>query len=202
MLKEGNLFDYFTTDQSDSLFQYFKEELNEDKESVKSKYGKMKPMVLLQLMTQKSFGENPSSYEMSLEAVARKNNVSIEGLETIEQQIGFFDKMTMDEQVEMVMAALNNSEEALEETQKLIDVYLSQNIDSMALLITNSDIGTESFEEEFLTKRNEDWVPKIKGYIKKNSCFIAVGAGHLGGEKGVIELLRKEGYTLEPVLFE
>ena len=202
MLAEGNLFDFFPEEQRDSLFNYFETELNQSRESVKAKYGKMKPMVLLQLLTQNAFGENPSSYEMSLEAVARKNNVKVEGLETIEQQIGFFDAMSMDKQVEMVMSSLRNSEGSLVETEKLIQYYLAQNIDSLALLITGSEMSSDSFEEQFLTNRNADWIPQIKNYIKKNNCFIAVGAGHLGGEKGIIQLLREEGYTLEPILFE
>lgn len=202
MLKEGNLFDYFSEEQSDSLFNYFETELGQTKESVKARYGKMKPMVLLQLLTQNAFGESPASYEMSLEGIARKNSIKIEGLETIEQQIGFFDTMTMEEQVEMVMSALRNSDNSMEETQQLITLYLKQNVDSLALLISDSDMGADSFQDQFLTNRNVDWVPKIKSYIKKNRCFIAVGAGHLGGEKGIIQLLREEGYTVEPVLFE
>jgi uncharacterized protein YbaP (TraB family) len=202
MLKEGTLFDYFPEAQRDSLFDYFETALNQSKESVKAKYSKMKPIVLIQLLTQNVFGENPASYEMSLESIARKNDVKIEGLETVEQQIGFFDLLTMDEQVEMVMAALRNLDNASQETEKLISYYLAQNIDSLAILISDSEMGTSSFEEQFLTNRNANWVPKIKNYIKKNNCFIAVGAGHLGGEKGIIQLLRDEGYTLEPILFE
>jgi len=202
LLDSGNLFDYFTAIQQDSLFLYFETELNESKESVKAKYGGMKPLVLLQLLTQNAFGENPSSYEMSLEAIARKNNVPIEGLETIEEQIGFFDKLSMSEQVEMVMSSLRHSASSKEEMEKLIESYLSQNVDSIASLITNAEVGTDLFEEQFLTQRNIDWIPAIKNHLRKSSCFIAVGAGHLGGEKGIIQLLREEGYTLEPILLE
>lgn len=202
MLKEGRLFDYFEKEQRDSLFHYFKNFLKQDSSTVISRYGRMKPMVLLQLLTQESFGENPASYELSLEAVARKNNIEIQGLETIEQQVGFFDAMTMSEQVDMVMAALRNADSAKEETDQLIALYFKQNVDSLAAHISESDMGSDSFEAIFLTNRNLDWIPKIKTYIKKNSCFIAIGAGHLGGEKGIIQLLRAEGYIVEPIPFE
>ncbi|MDG0973519.1 MAG: TraB/GumN family protein [Crocinitomicaceae bacterium] len=202
MLKEGSLFDFFAKEQRDSLFNYFENTLNQDISTVISRYSNMKPMVLLQLFTQEAFGENPASYDISLEAIARKNNVKIEGLETIEQQIGFFDKMTVDEQVKMVMTALRNTDNSKAETEKLIALYLNQNIDSLAIMISNSETGSDSFEEEFLTNRNADWIPQIKTYVKKNSCFIAVGAGHLGGPNGVVPLLRKEGYTVEPVLLK
>jgi uncharacterized protein YbaP (TraB family) len=49
------------------------------------------------------------------------------------------------------------------------------------------------------TERNESWVPGMKRLMQKESCFFAVGAGHLAGESGLITLLRKEGYRVEPV---
>ncbi|MEM9931704.1 MAG: TraB/GumN family protein, partial [Bacteroidota bacterium] len=52
------------------------------------------------------------------------------------------------------------------------------------------------------TKRNENWIPQILAKIKDTEAqtkLFAVGAGHLGGEKGVIALLRKEGLKVEPV---
>jgi uncharacterized protein YbaP (TraB family) len=51
-----------------------------------------------------------------------------------------------------------------------------------------------------LDDRNERWIPILQKEFKKNSLFIAVGAGHLPGEKGVIQLLRNAGYTVEAVL--
>jgi uncharacterized protein YbaP (TraB family) len=60
--------------------------------------------------------------------------------------------------------------------------------------------GTISEEmSNFIDKRNENWVPKIKTFIADKKTFIAVGAGHLGGPNGVIRLLQKEGYTLTPI---
>ena len=52
---------------------------------------------------------------------------------------------------------------------------------------------------DFLDNRNAAWVPQIKEMIASKRCFIAVGAGHLGGPNGVIRLLEKEGYILTPV---
>jgi uncharacterized protein YbaP (TraB family) len=67
-------------------------------------------------------------------------------------------------------------------------------------MLINQDKGILSKkEDEFLSKRNQNWVPKIKESISSKKCFIAVGAGHLGGPNGLIRLLQKEGYTLTPV---
>jgi len=51
-----------------------------------------------------------------------------------------------------------------------------------------------------LNNRNKNWVKKLKTIMHERPVTIAVGAGHLPGKNGVIELLRKEGYTVKPVL--
>ena len=60
-------------------------------------------------------------------------------------------------------------------------------------------MGGDKFEDILLTNRNKNWVKKIKPIMDSKNLFIAVGAGHLGGEQGLIDLLRKEGYEVEGV---
>jgi hypothetical protein len=199
MLEEGNLFDHFTEEQADSIYDYSEEHLGYTEEQLNNMFGKMKPFVLIQLMTKNAFGESPGSYEMSLEKIAKEKEIEIEGLETVEEQMALFDSIPMKDQVKMVMSSLRNADSSAVETQKLIDAYLQQDIDSLHRYMNQSDSEISGFEDEFLNNRNENWIPLIKQYIKKNKTFIAVGAGHLGGEKGVIELLKKEGYTLTPI---
>lgn len=199
MLEEGNLFDFFSEEQADSIYTYSEENLGYTEEQLNLMFGKMKPFVLIQLMTKDAFGENPASYEMSLEKIAKEKEITVEGLETIEEQMALFDSIPMEDQVEMVMSSLRNADSSAVETQKLIDAYLKQDIDALHDYMQQSESNMETFEDDFLNTRNKNWIPQIKKFVKKNKTFIAVGAGHLGGEKGVIELLRKEGYTLTPV---
>lgn len=204
MLEDGNLFDdFFTKEQLDSLFNYTEAELDMDESKMRASFSKMKPFVLLQLLSKNVMGENPESYEMSFEALAREKGIKIDGLETIEEQLGFITGMENDQQVNMIMSTIRNpdTDDGKNSTQELIEVFLSQDIDAIHAFIKNSDTNSEDFEETFLNKRNRNWIKPIKKIIRKNKAFIAVGAGHLGGEQGVIELLRKEGYTLTPVKF-
>jgi uncharacterized protein YbaP (TraB family) len=60
-------------------------------------------------------------------------------------------------------------------------------------------MSTDSFKENFLNQRNKNWIPEIEKLISSQKTFIAVGAGHLPGEFGVIELLRKKGYSVNSV---
>lgn len=199
MLKEGNLFDHFSQPQKDTLFQYLNEELEIDSSTVKQQFSRVKPFALLQLMTRSAFGESPESYELTLQGIATQNEIPVKGLETVEDQMAVFDNMDMDEQVEMVMSSIRNSENSAEEMNELIDTFLSQDIDALYALMGKEGNSLEKHEGALLTDRNEKWIPSIKKLIKKQPTFIAVGAAHLGGPNGVVELLRKEGYTLTPI---
>lgn len=55
-------------------------------------------------------------------------------------------------------------------------------------------------DSTIIVKRNLFWLPKIRNYISRGKAFIAVGAAHLCGDLGIVSLLRKEGYTIVPVL--
>ena len=75
------------------------------------------------------------------------------------------------------------------------------NLDKMLELSTDSTMPAD-FNENFLIKRNVVMVKNFIKISKKQSLFCAVGAAHLAGEDGVLELLRKKGYTVEPVFFK
>ena len=199
MLDSGTMFDYFSKEQLDSIFSYTEENLGFNEAQIRMTFGKMKPFILMQLFTQDAFGENPESYEMTLEKIAKKNEIEVLGLETIEEQMGFIDNLSPSDQVNMIMETLRSEDNGMKETRELIDVYLSQDIEKIHTFTVSSDASSPEFEEDFLNKRNVNWIAPIKKIIKKNKAFIAVGAAHLGGPNGVIALLKKEGYTLTPI---
>jgi uncharacterized protein YbaP (TraB family) len=168
-------------------------------EKFRSTMGGMKPFVVVQMATQMHFIGKTESYEMTFEKIARDNGIEIKGLETIQQQMSLFDNLTKEEQSEMVMEGIRDSEKTLELTECIQQVYVRQNVDSLFLMISEEG-GTISEEQsDFLDKRNENWVPQIEAMIREKKTFIAVGAGHLGGPNGVIRLLEKKGYTISPV---
>ncbi len=201
-LKEGSFFDFFTPQQTDSILSWAKTELKMTETQFKSSMGSMKPFVAIQLAAQMHFLGKTESYEMTLEAIARDNNLEIKGLETIEQQLSFFDNLSKEKQAEMVMEGIRKSDELLNTTLKMEKLYNRQNVDSLYLMI-HEEGGTISQEENtFLEERNKNWVPKIATFIAQKKTFIAVGAGHLGGPNGLIRLLEQKGYTLTPIVLE
>jgi uncharacterized protein YbaP (TraB family) len=85
---------------------------------------------------------------------------------------------------------------------EMVAMYKRKAVAEMANSISDETAGVARFEELLLTKRNKNWIPMIRDAMEAEgggSLLFAVGAGHLGGEQGVIALLRGAGLTVEPV---
>lgn len=146
-------------------------------------------------------GGKTKSYEMEFLEIANTNKKTTKGLETMDFQISLFDEIPYEAQAKMLVDAVkSSSDEANEEMEKLIKLYVSQNINGMVDLIANESDDVENFEDKLLTQRNINWIPKMIEMSKETPTFFAVGAGHLAGKQGVIHLLRKEGYKVTPVM--
>lgn len=198
-LKEGSFFDYFTSEQTDSILVWAKEKMGMSEESFRATMSKMKPFVVVQMATQMQFIGKTESYEMTLDQIAREKGLKIYGLETVAEQMSFFDKLTPEQQTRMVMDGLRDGDEAIEMTRKMQELYTSQHVDSLFLMIQQEGGVLADEQSSFLDQRNEKWIPQIIDLASKQKVFIAVGAGHLGGPNGVIRLLQKQGYTVTPV---
>ena len=84
----------------------------------------------------------------------------------------------------------------------MIEAYKAQDIEKLGEYVKEDDGGLANYEDILIYNRNRNWVTKLKTLMPEKSLLIAVGAGHLAGEKGVIKLLRKEGYTVRPVKYK
>ncbi|MFT3824947.1 MAG: TraB/GumN family protein [Chitinophagaceae bacterium] len=82
--------------------------------------------------------------------------------------------------------------------KKLEDAYRKGDLDLLDSL-ENLSVTSDAFQEKFLYKRNEIQAESIDSIIRKSTLFVGVGAAHLPGKRGVIEMLRQMGYTLRPV---
>ncbi|MDC7997878.1 TraB/GumN family protein [Gilvibacter sediminis] len=125
----------------------------------------------------------------------------IEGLETFDFQNDLFDEIPYKDQARCLLVMAERGEaSSREDFYTMVDLYNKQDVQGM-YEYTSSDpaIFPLDFLPLILDNRNADWIPKIDKLSKDQSVFYAVGAGHLGGEKGVINLLREAGYTLTPI---
>jgi uncharacterized protein YbaP (TraB family) len=198
-LSEGTFFDFFTKQQEDSIINWAIQELKMTENGFRNSFSKMKPFVVSQLATQIYFIGKTESYEVEIERIASDNKIEIKGLETIEEQIALFDGLSNEDLSEMVMEVIRHPKEGIQETKKMMEVYSHQNIDELYQLIIEDNSELNGQKEALIDNRNLKWIPEIESTISNKSTFIAVGAGHLGGNNGVIQLLRNKGYTLKPI---
>lgn len=163
---------------------------------------RIKPMFLSalsaeDLMKAQTDNEEVVSYEFELMDMARSQNKTIDGLETAAYQMSMFDSIPYDVQARMLVASIQqNDQGADEDYRKMIDLYKAQDITAMGSLITEEGDELANYEQLLLTNRNRNWIPVMANMMSKKATFFAVGAGHLGGSKGVIALLRQAGYTV------
>ncbi|GAA6773793.1 TraB/GumN family protein [Flavobacterium sp. CGRL2] len=153
-------------------------------------------LTVLSLISMKSFGcTDLKFYEMEFSDAAKKRNVSISGLETVKAQFEILENAYSNDEILKLLEESNS-----EESEQLVTAYQNENIDSMYALTTDEKFTSEKTKKQILDNRNLNWVKAMPELMKQNIVFFAVGAGHLGGEFGVINLLRKEGYTVKPIM--
>lgn len=183
----------------DSAFQEFDKKYKEITGGSAMMFNTFKPLMLMSMLTEKSLScPSRESYEQTFIAMAAKQKKNIKGLETIEDQVAVFDSIPDSTEIANLKSMVVDFNKGVEEFKKLVAVYKTQDVDSMYRL-TNQSPELMDAENELLVKRNSKWVPLMKTNMQQASCFFAVGAAHLGGDIGVIALLRKQGYKVKPV---
>ncbi|MDB5193543.1 MAG: TraB/GumN family protein [Segetibacter sp.] len=159
-----------------------------------------KPLMLMSLIYPGLMKCTPASWESVFQNMAKEKGYNISGLEDVSEQVKVFEKIPYKVQAEMLTKMLLNIDSARMEFEEMLNVYRSKDINKMYQLTTEEkDFG--EYEGIMLSDRNHNWIPVIGEQVKKMPTFFAFGAGHLGGEKGVINLLRRQGYKVKPVYY-
>jgi uncharacterized protein YbaP (TraB family) len=162
-----------------------------------------KPILAASLLESGSLPcENTAVMEQVIMQQAKEHDKSIKGLETMAFQAGILDSIPYKLQAEQLVQYVNEAmkeKSGENELSQMWKAYNEQDLDKLEDLMIKSDIGVNNYTDLLLYRRNNNWVKKLKGLLPGKTLLIAVGAGHLPGEQGVINLLRKEGYTLTPV---
>lgn len=142
-----------------------------------------------------------SGVDEEIAALAHKNKKEIKGLETMAFQASVFDSIPYKEQAKELLKTIDSLQQNKLDFDTMIMVYKSQEIDRIEKLFNKEDVMNDKENMDLLLyNRNANWVKQLKSIMKKQPVFVAVGAGHLVGEKGLIESLRKEGFTLRPLV--
>ncbi len=161
-----------------------------------NKYTRLKPFYFSSILIKESLGKI-KSYDEEFHKMSSKNKMSEIGLESIQSQLKIIDQTSIQDQVKMLLEGLENEE--ANSFDQMVKAYNEEDIKTLYKIITNESTDIKDFQYNFIDKRNQSWISVIEKTINIEPTFIAVGAGHLYGEKGVINLLKKQGYDVNPV---
>ena len=134
---------------------------------------------------------------------ARANGKKCYGVEQYQDQIDAIDAISLKDQIKMLMAGLDETKNDTDQSEfdELLEAYLTCDFDKM-LALSSDESMPKKFNKVFITDRNVGMADHFAEIARTQSLFCVVGAAHLAGGKGIPALLRKKGYTVEPVLFK
>ncbi|WP_082780310.1 TraB/GumN family protein [Rufibacter sp. DG15C] len=149
------------------------------------------------LLYPKMLGYNPESYDLALLDLAKKWHKSVYTLETPAEQIALFDQINLETQTQQFLNSVKQFDRQRKLMKQMLTLYHQEDLNGLYALI-NSESGPDN-QDFLLDERNERWLNPLIKKMKKSPSFIAVGAAHLPGEYGLLEMLKAKGYKVEPV---
>lgn len=171
-------------------------------------YNMMKPMAaqaqLVKSLFDKIYPTNShpdeSIIDMHFQIKAQRDQKQILALETVEEQVKLlFDDIPVQRQAEMLLDMIRDFDSSKLVLTMLADCYVSSDMDCLERLGNESEGFTEEEMDALVRTRNENWMKQLPQIFREHRAFVAVGALHLPGEHGVIELLRKAGFQVTPI---
>ena len=162
----------------------------------------IKPFFLIAMLYPKMIDCPIQSFEQELIKIAVEQEEEINGLETIEDQMQVFEDIPYKDQVaDLLKTAKDNLASDKETFKKMLELYKAENISAIVDMMDDDENSSlAQHQDKLLENRNKNWISKISDYSKEQPTFYGVGAGHLAGEFGVINLLKDAGYTVTAVM--
>jgi len=156
-------------------------------------------MLLMQTVMQRAHFEAKYGVDMQLNARAHTANKSIVGLESVEMQLGMFDSLSPAEQESMVLKS-NGPDSSSRVLMKIKDAWMTGDVAALDALLNEGLKDVPTIFAKLVSDRNAAWIPKIEQMVKTgDDALIVVGAGHLVGKSGVVEMLRAKGYKVDQI---
>lgn len=190
--------DYMSDSDYTTLKTFMEDSIGISKFTFEQFYTKLKPFYLEQLIYFRYLGQEKESYEQNFNKIANEKNIPQVGLETFEEQLQFLEDIPLAAQLKSIINTIKNYTSETQNLDKLVQDYKAQNLEALENAFENDDDDI-TLKQKLVDKRNNKWIPKLQELMKNKSCFIAVGSGHLVGQNGLIQLLKNQGYTVEPI---
>lgn len=182
---------------------------NLNDETFAAQMDKMTPAALSTTLSLQSYIKRTESFNpMELidnyfQMLALQNGKAIKGFETVDFQMGILFGESLEKQVNDLMCMVDHFEETDEMVNRITTAYFSQNLKQIEEAMEKEskvECGTtDEDEDRLINNRNSNWLEMMPSMMAEQPTLFVVGAGHLCGEKGVLRLLEKAGYTVEGV---
>jgi len=210
MLPEGTTLSSLLTDEqlerlNKRLLDVMGSNLND--EAFAAQIDKMTPAALSTTLSLSSYMKKVESFNpMELidnyfQMLALQNGKAVKGFETVDFQMGVLFGAPLEKQVNDLMCMVDHFKDTEEMVNLITTAYFSQDLTQIEEAMEQEskiDCGTTEEDEDILiNNRNRNWVELMPDMMAKQPTLFVVGAGHLCGEKGVLKLLEKAGYTIE-----
>ena len=191
-----------STAQYDSADQYCRARTGE---SIRN-YERLKPVYTAAILSQFAYSaadsaNNDNAYFLDeyFQHLAMDQQKKVQGLETIAEQLHVFDVLSYHDQAMLLMETVRRSGKESNSYNEMVRYYLNNDLVRM-MAFENDYSLPDSLYDGLITIRNHRMADRIDTMIKKQSTFIAVGAGHLGDAEGLVNLLRDKGYLVLPMI--
>ena len=147
-----------------------------------------------------NFNEN-DLIDMAVQTRANEMGRPSIGLETIEEQTAMLFDAPLTEQAEDLLDACKKDDYFMVQSSALVEAYMAQDLAKIESIMTDPEMGGDDAEamDALIYDRNRNWVEKLVKMMPERAALVCVGAGHLPGDQGLLQLLRARGYTVEPM---
>ncbi len=156
-----------------------------------------KPLLILNLLTEAQFkADRPEALDHFLYEFAKEKGLQTTGIETFDEQLNILGKIPLHEQMRSLIWTIKNIKSFRRQLKKTADLYAKMDLNRLNKAVKRQAKG---MRKPLLYERNKLMANRIGKIIKKDATFIAIGAGHLSGGKGVLRLLKKKGFNVKPI---
>ncbi|MDO9416491.1 MAG: TraB/GumN family protein [Pararhizobium sp.] len=161
------------------------------------------PAITLSVLPLTKLGYDPNQgAEKLLTSFAKKADKPVLGLETLSEQLGFFDKLPETQQVTFLNAVVKDLDKLGPQLDKMVVLWAKGDPDGLAVSMNESMAATPELAKTLLWDRNARWADQLKARMDQpGTVFVAVGAGHLAGKHSVQDYLKERGLTAKRVKY-
>jgi uncharacterized protein YbaP (TraB family) len=129
---------------------------------------------------------------------AKRDGKPTSGLETLEFQLGIFDQLSKREQELMLRETAGELERIDKNVKDIVDSWLKGDGERLAALLLAGMRQYPELQQKLVIERNRRWLDQIAKLVEQgNNAMVVVGAAHLVGQEGIVDMLKARGFSVE-----